>query len=383
MKTHKTRLRINAGIAALFAVVLAGCSGKTIVFNDPEFLPISDPICSAVTTLCDRFDVDYMCFYGDHDCKVSVTLEPVQYLAMTMKAIDNKTKDVIYERTLTAIDENTFNVRFKLYDAKDVVSEFTGVILEIPENPDEIRERFEESLKKNGWKGLSYNDCFMGTYYSRILSGDLKFYAKEDGAKVPSVTNAIQTSEDQAQVIITDYWKNGQKRLVREFEREDEEDPFSGYNTTAAYNYNEDGSSGHPLEVAALINDRWIGFTSNLVKSSSKEMLYLILRAEEGDWQHGKVLFCDSESACQSDYRFFQKGDYEIDSSNHIRLYNMKNSRGAYANECRFSIEGDSITNITFKGTYEDIANSIFVSDLDMKNKSWFKNSLISKYKMY
>lgn len=379
MKTHKTRLRINAGIVALFAVVLAGCSGKTLVFKDTEFVPKTDPVCGLIADLCNDLNVFNTSLYVVHDCKVSVTLEPVQYLATTVKAIDNKTKDVIYERTLTAIDEDTFNVRLKLYDAKDVVSEFTGVIYA---SAAYFVTEFEEYIKEAGWKGVSYEKCFVDRYYE-VMSGDLKFYVKEDGAKVPSVTNDIQISEDQ--VIITDYWKNGQKRLVREFEWEWDEDGNERFLTTctAAYNYNEDGSSGHPLEVSALINDRWIGFTSNLVKSSSKEMLYLILRAEEGDWQHGKVLFCDSESACQSDYRFFQKGDYEIDSSNHIRLYNMKNSRGAYANECRFSIEGDSITNITFKGTYEDITNSIFVSDLDMKNKSWFKNSLISKYKMY
>ena len=372
----KTKLKLQILIVAIATIFLTGCSGKTITTKNTDFSAEEDPICRIVKDLCSDYDVEERTVLGSDydDCKVSVTLEPERYLATNVKASSNETKGLIYERSITKIDDESFNAVFKLYNPaqNNVIADFTGVVYtDVFEDFNE--EQFKESIKEINWKEVGYYDCLRNYYFEKVISGDLKFYTKNEGAKEPSVINHVEISDYQ--VITTDYWTNGQKKLVKEYNREDEE-------ITAAYNYNEDGSRGNPLEVASLINDRWIGFTSNLQNTRTQENLYLVLRTEEGDWRHGKVMICNSGSGCQSDYTVYQKGDYDIDSSNHIRFFNMKNSRGGYANECRLSIEGDSMTNITFRGTFDDISTR-FVSDLNMKNKSWFKSSLRSKHKMY
>lgn len=371
----KTLSKLHLLIAAVAAILLTGCSGKTITFNNTDFSAYTDPVFDIVRELCSDFDVEERSVLSSsfYDCKVSVTLEPEKYLATTVRSSSNETKSIVYERSITKIDDETYNAEFKLYNPVPnyVISDFLGVV-HADALGDFDEEQFKESFKDINWENGDYYDCFNAYYFNKVISGELKFYTKKDGLKEPLVTKAIQISDYQ--VIVTDYWDNGQKKIVKEFNRNDRE-------ITAAYNYNEDGSIGNPLEIAALINDRWIGFTSNLHDNWTKEQVYLILRTEKGDWRHGKVMICHSESGCQSDYTCIYKGDYEIDDSMHIRLYNMKNNRGNYANEGRLSIEGDSMTNITIRGVYDDLSCR-FVSDLNMKNKSWLKSSLISKHNM-
>lgn len=370
-----TLFRLQVFVVAIATILLTGCAGKTLTTKNTDFSVEDDPLICTIHDLCYNFDVKERSVFGldFEDCQVSVKLEPKRHMITNVKVNSNETKDVVYKRSTKKIDNELFNVKFCLYHStqKYVICDFTGVLYtNIYENFDD--EQFKKGVKDIDWKEVEYSDYLINDYFEDVISGDLKFYTKNEGAKEPSVIKHVKISDEQ--IITTDYWPNGQEKIVKEYSREDEE-------ITAAYNYNEDGTQGNPMEIAFLMNDGLLGFTSNLRHKWTKKSLYLVLSPEE-DWRHGKVLICFSGTECQYDYTVDQRGYYNIDSSNHIRFYNMKDGRGNYEDECRLSLECRSKTNIVIKGTYGNQSTS-FVSNLNLKDKSWFISSLASKYNMY
>lgn len=371
----KVKFVLNLFVTAFVSIVLVGCSGKTITTKNAEFGANEDPVCELVEDLCDDFDLEEGDLFDNYfnDCNVTVSLEKERYMPTNVKAINNSTKSILYERSLSKIDEETYEATFKYYNSSDkfIIAEFSG-ILSTDVFEDFNEEEFAEHIADIDWKEIEYDDILDEYYFDEISTGEIKFHSKDSESGKPYNHRSVRISDYQ--IIVTDFWPNGQPKIVKEYDREDEE-------ITSAYNYNEDGSNGNPVELASLINDRWVGFTSNLHNTRSHANLFLILRTDEDDWHFGKVMICYSDSGCQSDYTYYQQGEYEIDDHGRIRLYNMKNSRGGYANECRLSIDGESMTDITITGSYDN-CSARFVSDLNMKNKSWFKNSLSSKYRM-
>ena len=379
-------------LLSLMVSFAVGCSQKTITTKSMSFGPYTDPFFEDLMEYCEEVDVKDASFltssWGE-DCRVSVGIEPVVLSNLSedsdeceiiqvakVKVFDNNTKGVLYERSLSYKSGHVYETQMRVYNPAQgyVICEFIGDVV-IPHDLDKVLAK-DFNLKEM--------DCMqvlnMYRFYS-INDSQLKFYKLDPGMEDPRVSQVVLTEDNQ--ISVTEYWSNGQTRINKEYEWKTDESGDSDYwlQLVDASTFTEDGNSGNPMEVAVLFNDRWVGFSSSLYNKWSGKYLYLVLRSDEDDWRYGKAVFCFSGSECQEDFVFEQKGNYEIDSSNHIRLYNMKDSRGNSKSECRFSISG-SAKWVNLKGEFSDF-NTTFVSDVDMRLNWWFRDRMESKYRMY
>ena len=360
-------------LVTFILTLFVGCTDKKTT-KDAYFSSEDDPIFRIVKDLCSNFDVkENSIFKPEHysDCIVTLGMEPKRHLTTSVKSVYTSTNKVLYRRSLSKINSKQYKASFKCYNSTDnyIIAQFSGVFHTIDGFDNDNNS---EELSRIDWNNLGYYESLnrYSNVFNEIVSGNLYLYVKNDGVRKPHISCTVEILENQ--VIVTYYWASGQKKLVKEYNRDNKE-------IKRALNYNDDGSRGNPMEIAFLTNDRWIGFSSNLYNTKTRDKIYLILRAEKEDWRFGKVFVCESSSRCSSDYIYSSKGEYVIDSSKHIRLYKMKNGRGQYS-DYKLSIEGDSI--ITITGTYNNIYSSSFISDLNMKDNKWFKGSLSSKYNM-
>ena len=348
--------RFFIAAAAIITAVLSVCSCGDKVFKEKNvpFSAINDPVLQLVSECYTDFknEFTYTIDAEFSDCTVEMKYDPKKDLVMSIVAVDNENGKTVYERHLKEIVEGDYEVTANFFGTSDYsIVELTGV--------------FSRELVVAIRTDVDFNNCLEG-HELTYVNGELKF---STGA---GVCKSIKYDES---IEINDYWPNGQLKLFKKYQFDKK------WKIKEAANYNEDGTEGSPVEIYTLLKGRWIGFSSNLVQTLSREPLYLILRPSKDDWSRGRAFVCCSRSSCKNDYRFMQKGQYSIDEDGYIKLHSMKDSGGRKCDVKRLKIGGTS-SRLTLSGKFDN-NSSHFVSDLNVNSRSWFKKSIQSKYKVY
>lgn len=346
------------GAAVLLFVILGG-SIKTFKGENVQFSPIDDPVCEAVYNFSNQFDKEHLPILKDtlSGCNVTVTYDSEKDLVTSVVVTDNVNGNLVYERHLEEKGDGYYDVNLKYYDAYDnhILTECCG---ELDDNRVELEQKRED---------VSYENCFENQQLS-YLHDSLYFFN--------GVYTTMAIKNDCGVVDVTDYWSNGQVKLFKKYVCDDDT-----WGISEARNYKEDGSEGNPIEIHTLLKGRWMGFSSNLVRTWNSEPIYLILRPSKDDWRKGRVFVCSSGSSCKNDYYFMEKGQYTIDDSDYIKFHSMKNNSGRKVDSKRLKISG-SPSRIVLTGSYDKIS-SRFVSEINVNSRSWFRKSIQSKYKIY
>ena len=278
---------------------------------------------------------------------------------MSVVVTDPESGKPMYERYLEDKGEGYYNINLKFYN-----SEGSYILAECFGELNDFRTELEKERED-----VTYENCFENQHLS--YAHDTLYFSNGT-----YTTKAIKQDNLAGELRVTDYWSNGQTKLFKKYVAEEDK-----WKIKEAANYKEDGSDGNPIEIYTLLKGRWIGFSSNLYRTWSNEPIYLILRPSKDDWRKGRAFVCSSSSACKTDYRFYEKGSYSIDESDYIKLYAMKNAGGGKCDTKRWKI-GGTASKIVLTGKYEKIS-SRFVSDINVNSRSWFKNSIQKKYKVY
>lgn len=353
-------LGLSLGFTSLIALLLViFLCGGTDTFKErhASFSPVQDPVMQLVKSLYTDFSSEFdWSFDGTFDdCCVTMTYDDKKDLVTSVLVIENQSGLTVYERNLQETEDRRYVANVKFYGT----SENLLVSLEA------ILTRYDWIGKR---KDVNYSNC-LEAHELKYESGDLQFMT---GGRVS------KSFDYDGEMVVTDYWSNGQKRLVKRYSYN--ENAKRKWKIQSASNYKADGSAGNPIEIFALLRGRWIGFSSNLIRTASREPIYMILKPNSGDWSRGSVLVCSSTSSCKNDYRFIEKGYYSIDEDDYIKLYSMKDSRGNKCDTKRLKVGGTSPNQIALSGTYDNIS-SRFVSNVNLASHSWFKKSVRTKYK--
>ena len=232
------------------------------------------------------------------DCCVTMTYDDKKDLVTSVLVIENQSGLTVYERNLQETEDRRYVANVKFYGT----SENLLVSLEA------ILTRYDWIGKR---KDVNYSNC-LEAHELKYESGDLQFMT---GGRVS------KSFDYDGEMVVTDYWSNGQKRLVKRYSYN--ENAKRKWKIQSASNYKADGSAGNPIEIFALLKGRWIGFSSNLIRTVSREPIYMILKPNSSDWSRGSVLVCSSTSSCKNDYRFIEKGYYSIDEDDYILLQEL------------------------------------------------------------
>lgn len=345
---------------------------RTIETNGVDFSPVEDPVCEVVQSLCSDFDMKESSLFTDSfsDCNVTITLEKNRYMATDVNVFDGS-MIFQYERSLSKVDEETYQATFKVerrtFEFSKTVAEFSGT-LHTNDFKDFNEEEFAKQTSKINWKEIEYDDVIDTYSFDEVIVGELSFFDKEEDTGDKIKRHSIEINDSY--VTISDYWPNGQTKIFKVYKQGEK-------GIIAAGIFNEDGSRGNPVASLSLRDDRWVGFTSNIYNRFYGN-LYLVLRARKDDWHTGKAITCYSESGCRKDYTIYEQGVYEITDSRHIRLH-MKTDRG-YSNTYILSVAGAGEEDPYLSGDYGNIF-ARFETDLEMGY--WFKHSLTSKCRMY
>lgn len=343
-------------LAAILTAVLCVCSCGEKVFKEKhaQFSAINDPVLQLVNDCYADFSNEYPWTFDAEfsDCNVEMKYDSKKDLVMSIVVTDNETGTVVYERYLKQIVEDEYDVTANFYGTSDYpIVELTGV--------------FSRETGMARRREVDFNNC-LDAHELTYANGELKF---STGA---GVCKSIKYDGD---IEIKDYWSNGQLKLFKKYQFDKK------WKIKEAANYNEDGTEGNPVEIYTLLKGRWIGFSSNLVQTLSREPLYLILRPSKDDWSRGRAFVCCSRSSCKNDYRFMQKGQYSIDEDGYIKLHSMKDSGGRKCDAKRLKIGGTS-SRLTLSGRFDNNSSN-FVSDINVNSRSWFRKSIQSKYGVY
>lgn len=348
--------RFFIAAAAILTVLLSVCScgGKVFKEKHAPFSAIDDPVLQLVSDCYTDFSNEFTWALDAQfsDCSVEMTYDSKKDLVMSIVVVDNENGNTVYERHLKQVVEGEYEATANFFGTSDYpIVELTGIFsreLAVAKRPD-----------------VDFTNCLEG-HELTYSSGELKFSTGAGVCKSIKYEDGIE---------IKDYWSNGQLKLFKKYQYDNK------WKIKEASNYNEDGTEGNPVEIYTLLKGRWIGFSSNLVQTLSREPLYLILRPSKDDWSKGRAFVCCSRSTCKNDYRFMQKGQYSIDDEGYIKLHSMKDLSGRKCDSKRLKIGGTS-SKITLSGRFDN-NSSHFVSDLNVNSRSWFKKSIQSKYKVY
>lgn len=365
-------MKTSKFILIFIASILVSCSGNKITLNNSYFATYDDPIYSTTFKVMIGFET-YDTKYNDPlsaftpslltrgiDSTFSIRLHldnKKHEMPQSVEVFNTTDNKLVYTRELELDTGNIYKSSFSAYYSNgNCCVDFSGKFeITIAIDSSEIDDYMKDPKDDVG-------DYLVqgGLYHYELLNGCLKSYS--DSGVLSKVVNI---SDDIVQEI--EYWPNGKEKLVKTFDREQEE-------LLDVFNYNENGDSGIPMECALIRNNGWMVFQSNMYDCYGQR--YLIIIPTPKDWHVGAAVFVSSEDFIKSTYKINDFGKYQLsEDGSKIQFFSMANTN-YYEDNWEMSVSWNNIPNdIEISGLYHNLTSNFAYTPSVTKNASVLLNT--------